>query len=182
MKISLNCLLRSLFKAKAIMFVFVLVLLNLSGCSKVEYEQHCVPELRFQLWENTPFVLLKQVDEPSGFMKEKGYEIDIAFQIPREDFPSSIHNVIHAQADGLLLLGPVIRYVKPLFNPFTSTTIYFYAKVDDHNVWITYLELRKLATAYSSPNNQDNFTQLMTGTFDLFERSNSLQCVAITQS
>lgn len=163
--------------------VFVLVgLFSLSGCSKVEYQQHCVPELSFQLWGNTPFVLLKQTDEPSSFMKENGYELDVAFQMSREDFPQNIPNVTHLKTGELQLLGPVIRYVKPLYNPFSSTTIYFYAKVNDRNVWVTFLELRKLASAYATPENQENFNQLMTGRFELFDRSSTLQCVVSAKS
>lgn len=138
--------------------------------------------MNFQLWENTPFVLLKQLDDPSNFMKENGYEIDVAFLMSKEDFPENILDVTHIQAGELQLLGPVIRYVKPLYDPFSSTTIYLYAKISDHNVWVLYMQLRELASAYTSQKNQDNLSLLMTGTFELFERSSSLQCVTTAQS
>ncbi len=150
------------------------MLFFLSGCSKIEYNEECIPPMTYKFPVELPFVISAITEAPGGYIKKQGLIADHSTQISFDNVPPSMADkVILIRSDTIKLQGPVIRYLKSPFAAFDVSIIYVYAEINGHNVWVTMSGLEWLASEY--PNNSNQYKQLRR--INNYERYSTLQCL-----
>ena len=158
--------------------ISISMILFLSGCSKVEYNEKCIPPMTYKFPIELPFVLTAITDGPSGYIQKQELIADIAIQTSFKNVPSSmVDDVILVQSDTIKLQGPVIRYLSSSFDPYDNDTIYFYAEISGHYAWVTIDRLISLASDFPNDSNQENQLRLTKGRFENYGRDFTLQCL-----
>ena len=101
MTMNVSWLLSYLPKIKTI--VLVVVLLSLASCSKVQYQEACIPTLKYELPSGTPFTLMNMIDAPKNYISNKGLKARIAFHESAEiedanDPTNADYGIVHIES------------------------------------------------------------------------------------
>ena len=146
----------------------------LSGCSKIEYKEECVPPMIYEFPVELPFVVMAMTEAPGGYIQKKGLIADYSAQMSFDNVPSSmVDEVRFIRSDTIKLQGPVIRYLKSPFAPFDVSVIYFYAAINGHYTWISIDNLIILTSDYPKYSNQENQLRRI----NKYDPDRTLQCL-----
>jgi hypothetical protein len=135
----------------------VIVLLLLVGCSKVEFSKEgCTPLLRYQLPNDTSFVISEITKEGVHHrIVKEGLKPYIAFREEHDKGSNNTHDIeIHVKSNYIQLLGPILSYKKSPFSSFDTSSIYYYAQINNHKVWLSQAGLKIISRNFSSEINQ----------------------------
>jgi hypothetical protein len=157
----------------------IAIILLLVGCSKVEFsEKGCTPLLRYQLPTGTPFVILKITEDiiHHRIIKEE-LESYVAFQEEHDESPNNNQGIeFYVESDYIQLLGPIISYKKSPFDPFDTSSIFYYAEINNYKVWLGQAGLKIISKKFPSEINQQLEQKLLAHQFSSAENNKVLFC------
>jgi len=157
----------------------VIVLLFLVGCSKVEFSKEgCTPLLRYQLPNDTPFVIseITKGGVHHRIIKE-GLKPYIAFQEEHDEDSKNTHGIeMYVKSNYIQLLGPILSYKKSPFNSFDTSSIFYYAQINNHKVWLSQAELKIISKKFSSEINQKLEQNSLANRLSLGENNKTFYC------
>jgi hypothetical protein len=161
------------------MKINIAIVLLLVGCSKVEFSREgCTPLLRYQLPNDTPFVILKITENTiNDRIIKEGLESFVAFQEEHDQYSNNTQDTErYIKSNYIQLLGPIIVYKKSPLAPFDTSNILYYADINNYKVWLSQAGLKVISMEFSSEINQQLEQELLAHRLSFVENNKIFFC------